>query len=262
MTQKLSSRTYLYPGPPPSDLCRTAVVTARSVDASRPILMRSYAVAHDADLEKFKIWEAARATSAAPLYFRPMKAGLYKVPYLDGCVSGHCNPSWLAMQEVKHIWPNHKIDLFMSLGTGSSNRVTLRGPINNFARGFIYLASSTVQFYEMAWREFRRRYQVSPYVRLSVDNEISKIRLDDPSRLDDITAATLAYLEVARNSEKVQRCVELATGIMPSKLGPANEPDEDEEDTLLSNSHGGHPVKSEGLPAHLELMGDSVSFMK
>ncbi|EUC60757.1 patatin-like phospholipase [Rhizoctonia solani AG-3 Rhs1AP] len=204
-------------------LCRTAVVTARSVDASRPILMRSYAVAHDADLEKFKIWEAARATSAAPLYFRPMKAGLYKVPYLDGCVSGHCNPSWLAMQEVKHIWPNHKIDLFMSLGTGSSNRVTLRGPINNFARGFIYLASSTVQFYEMAWREFRRRYQVSPYVRLSVDNEISKIRLDDPSRLDDITAATLAYLEVARNSEKVQRCVELATGIMPSKLGPANE---------------------------------------
>ncbi|CAE6501504.1 unnamed protein product [Rhizoctonia solani] len=246
-----------------SELCRTAVITARSADATRPILMRSYA-AHDADPEnsQFKIWEAARATSAAPLFFRPMKAGAHKASYIDGCVSGHCNPSLLAMQEVKHIWPGRKIDLFMSVGTGSPTSVALRAPINRFITDFIYLASNTVQAHETAWREFKRRYQVSPYVRLSVDDKISDIRLDDPSKLGDISGATLAYLTVARNSEKIQRCVNLGTGMMPSKLGPCNEPHEDEEDTLLSSSLGGHPVKSEGLPTHLESVGESVSFMK
>ncbi|KAH7338410.1 acyl transferase/acyl hydrolase/lysophospholipase [Rhizoctonia solani] len=173
--------------------CRTAVVTARSADATRPILMRSYAVPHDADPERFKIWEAARATSAAPLYFRPMKAGVYKVPYLDGCVSGHCNPTWLAMQEVKHLWPDRKIGLFMSLGTGSPTRVALQAPVRRFILGFVHLSANTVQIHEMAWREFKRKYAVSPYVRLSVDHEISKVRLDDPSMLDNITAASLTY---------------------------------------------------------------------
>ncbi|KAJ1306179.1 hypothetical protein OPQ81_010888 [Rhizoctonia solani] len=202
--------------------CRTAVVSARSTDATRPILMRSYAVPHDADPEKFKIWEAARATSAAPLYFRPMQAGVYKVPYLDGCISGHSNPSWLAMQESKYLWPDRKIGLFLSLGTGSPNVVALQAPIRRFILGFVYLAASTVQVHEMAWREFYRKYEVSPYVRLSVDHEISKVRLDDPSSLDNIIAATLAYLEVVRTSEKVQRCVEFATGKKHSKLRACN----------------------------------------
>ncbi|KAG8685561.1 hypothetical protein FRC11_010415, partial [Ceratobasidium sp. 423] len=153
--------------------CRTAVVTARSADATRPVLMRSYAVPHDADPEKFKIWEAARATSAAPLYFRPMKAGVYKVPYLDGCISGHSNPSWLAMQEAKHLWPDRQIGLFLSLGTGSPTRVALQAPMRRFIQGFIFLSANTVQVHEMAWREFKRKYEVSPYVRLSVDHEIS-----------------------------------------------------------------------------------------
>ncbi|CAE7067064.1 unnamed protein product [Rhizoctonia solani] len=242
------------------DSCRTAVVTARSADATRPILMRSYAVPRDADPEKFKIWEAARATSAAPLYFRPMKAGVYKATYLDGCVSSHCNPSWLAMQEAKQLWPKRKIGLFMSLGTGSPNKVALQAPMRRFILGFIYLAANTVQVHEMAWREFKRKYEVSPYVRLSVDHEISKIRLDDPSRLDNITAATLTYLEVARTSHQIQRAVDLATGAKPSKLGPCNGPheDEDEDDTLTSFSN----VTSEGLSADLESIGESASFRK
>ncbi|CAE7228462.1 unnamed protein product [Rhizoctonia solani] len=238
------------------DSCLTAVVTARSADATRPILMRSYTFSHDADPEKFKIWEAARATSAAPLFFRPIKAGGYEDPYIDGCLSGHCNPSWQAIQEAKRIWPKpsrkSKIGLFMSLGTGSPSKVPLRAPIHSFILGFVYLASNTVQIHEMAWREFKRKYEVSPYVRLSVDHDISKIRLDDPSRLDDIKVATLTYLEFARTSEKIQRCVELATGTKPSKLNPCNEPHEDEEDT----------VRSEGLSSDLESVGESVSFRK
>ncbi|CAE6421411.1 unnamed protein product [Rhizoctonia solani] len=214
-----------------SNSCRTAVVAARSADATRPTLMRSYAVPHDADPERFKIWEAARATSAAPLYFRPMKAGVYKVPYLDGCVSGHSNPAWLAMQEAKHLWPDRKIDLFLSLGTGSPTRVALQAPLSKFVLGFVYLSTSTVRVHEMAWREFKRKYDISPYVRLPVDHEISKLRLDNPSRLDNTSSDLLTYLEVTQTSDKIQHCVDLATGKTMSKLSPCSGPHEDEEES-------------------------------
>lgn len=50
-----------------------------------PVFLRSYTndlEVPDADLANIKLWQAARATSAAPAYFKPLQAG--RVKLVDG----------------------------------------------------------------------------------------------------------------------------------------------------------------------------------
>jgi predicted acylesterase/phospholipase RssA len=50
-----------------------------------PVFLRSYMndlAALDPDLSKIRLWEAARATSAAPGYFQPIQVG--RVKLVDG----------------------------------------------------------------------------------------------------------------------------------------------------------------------------------
>lgn len=60
-------------------------------------------------------WEAARATSAAPLFFPP--AVIEGVRLVDGGMS-YNNPIELAVEQAEKIWPNRPIDLILSVGTG------------------------------------------------------------------------------------------------------------------------------------------------
>lgn len=67
------------------------------------------------------IWEVARATSAAPLYFKPIT--INESRYLDGGIGAN-NPSGLVLHEVMQMHPNlrNPIDLLLSIGTGTSSR--------------------------------------------------------------------------------------------------------------------------------------------
>ncbi|KAF8748034.1 Patatin-like phospholipase [Rhizoctonia solani] len=84
-----------------SNNCHTAIVTACQTNAVTPHLMRSYLRRDQPTSDKVKIWEAARATSAAPAFFAPISIGDKGVQYVDGAVSGHCNPATLAREEAE-----------------------------------------------------------------------------------------------------------------------------------------------------------------
>ncbi|KAM3089514.1 hypothetical protein ACMFMG_001101 [Clarireedia jacksonii] len=90
---------------------------------------------------EMKIWEAARATSAAPPYFKTFIKNETKSGYLDGALY-HNNPVFVAHHERKAIW--HDVcqqppDLFLSIGTGHD------GPIQkvNQKKPFFRTAFST-----------------------------------------------------------------------------------------------------------------------
>ncbi|KAI1124855.1 hypothetical protein F5Y10DRAFT_284739 [Nemania abortiva] len=69
---------------------------------------------------ELKIWEAARATSAAPRYFKSFHHEASQKTYIDGAVL-HNNPVRIADSERKILWPDNQVpDLFLSIGTGSS----------------------------------------------------------------------------------------------------------------------------------------------
>ncbi|KAI1204747.1 uncharacterized protein F4807DRAFT_446063 [Annulohypoxylon truncatum] len=70
------------------------------------------------------LWEAARATSAAPLAFEPFSHTLSGQKYVDGALY-HNNPVIIADIEGKAIWPDSRVtrpDILLSLGTGSERR--------------------------------------------------------------------------------------------------------------------------------------------
>jgi hypothetical protein len=56
------------------------VMAVNSIAANNraPVFLRSYVNSQNpSDVPNIKVWEAARATSAAPAYFLPMKVGEY-----------------------------------------------------------------------------------------------------------------------------------------------------------------------------------------
>lgn len=66
---------------------------------------------------KFAVWEAARASSAAPSFFLPFQKGDV---YFDGGLF-HNNPSWISTQEATKLWPEsiaNYPDILLSVGTG------------------------------------------------------------------------------------------------------------------------------------------------
>ncbi|KAB5589239.1 Phospholipase A I [Ceratobasidium theobromae] len=195
---------------PSPDACRAAIVTALSADATRPVLMRSYTPG-DPKLKEIKIWEAARATSAAPIFFKPIHVTPEKISYIDGAVSGNSNPSLLAIEEAEKLWPNRKIGLFLSLGTGSPSQVALQGQVHQLVQALANLSTNTIHVHEKAVLWFQQHcIPTSPYVRFTVENQIEKVRLDDHSSLPRIAQETAAYLQKVAGKQEMEKCIQLA----------------------------------------------------
>jgi predicted acylesterase/phospholipase RssA len=104
--------------------CPVFVVTAYGRIADGPLkLFRSYGF----DKDPTPIWQAARATSAAPAFFPPARVTIPSPPgwYVDGGVRAN-NPSWEAMGEGKTHWKARKC-FIVSVGTGLQKPVDFIG---------------------------------------------------------------------------------------------------------------------------------------
>ena len=87
-----------------ADKVPTFVVAAKGTRAeSPPNLFRSYQC-DDHDASECTIWEAGRATSAAPTFFKPVQIG--HAAFCDGGLA-HNNAGELALFEAQKIWGRH-----------------------------------------------------------------------------------------------------------------------------------------------------------
>ena len=102
--------------------CNTFVVAklAANVNA-QPWIFRSY-YAEGSPPSKCPIWQAARATTAAPSFFKPMEINTPPVmmTYVDGGL-GHNNPAHLAITEARNLWNMGNKFCLVSIGTGQQS---------------------------------------------------------------------------------------------------------------------------------------------
>jgi predicted acylesterase/phospholipase RssA len=95
--------------------CCVFVIATEGQDGNGPEkLFRSYRF----DKDRCPIWQAARATSAAPSYFPPAWVEV-PVPggwFIDGGLKSN-NPSAVGLKEAKRVWKARQV-LIVSIGTG------------------------------------------------------------------------------------------------------------------------------------------------
>lgn len=120
--------------------CRVVVVAYQETKiggVGKPYLFRTYKNLHRSKVPKEKaldrnpgpahdvpIWEVARATSAAPTYFKPAKIDHRK--YLDGGFGETNNPSIEIYDEVRRMNNNSNdcIGILVSIGTGKNKKMS------------------------------------------------------------------------------------------------------------------------------------------
>jgi Leucine-rich repeat (LRR) protein/predicted acylesterase/phospholipase RssA len=98
------------------------IFTATDVGVFPPqsYLLRNYSYRHDSQSKysgcsSLKMWEAMRCTTAAPAYFDAYTANGHRLS--DGGISTN-NPTGIAIQEARALWPDKRLDVVLSVGVG------------------------------------------------------------------------------------------------------------------------------------------------
>jgi hypothetical protein len=178
--------------------------------ADIPVLMRTYST-RTADAFQVKIWEAARATSAAPTFFEPVL--ISGRPYGDAG-TGWNNPTVEAIAEVRKIWPDRPIGCLLSIGTGLEKVKKLGdgasesyswllsklAPKKSFkldvTRYCVDCLTSCEKSHHDACSKFSDRIVVDEnYFRFNVPQGLSEIGLEEWEKIGDVVDLTETYMD-------------------------------------------------------------------
>ena len=108
-----------------AEMVPTFVVATKGLYADAPpTLFRSYQ-SEDHDASECAIWEAGRATSAAPTFFKPIQ--IERGVFVDGGLA-HNNPGELALAEAQKIWKTANRFCLISVGTGRLASIRVVNP--------------------------------------------------------------------------------------------------------------------------------------
>ena len=171
------------------------------------------------------IWEAARATTAAPFYFEPIKISNRK--FGDGGF-GTNNPAEEMLWEVTHMngsdLSDHGIALLLSIGTGESDIVRIgEGPIGKYRAYFNAakkLASDSQRVHERL-EGYKKPFKL-PYYRFNVPKAhgLGDMKLDEwkkpnplkgrnKSTLDTIEEKTTTYCNEPRVRQNLKEVAQI-----------------------------------------------------
>src|SRR5437016_2340287 len=143
-----------------------------------------------------KVWEAARATSAAPTFFKCIEVG-NKQPFIDGGL-GHNNPSRLVLSEAKVVFPTRPIGCLVSIGTGQAEIISIRKPgfLQQIVPTDVINALKAISTdCEATHEDMLLLFSNSPntYFRLNVEQGMQSIELSEWEKLANVEAHTAHY---------------------------------------------------------------------
>jgi len=169
-----------------------------------PMLFRSYE-SHETHPE-CKIWEAARATSAMPTFFKCIEIGRVQ-PFIDGGI-GRTNPSWIVLDEANTLFGARPIGCLVSIGAGQIEAVSIRRPglfqqiiptdVVDALRAIATDCEDTHEHMLLLFAQLPRTY-----FRLNVEQGMQGMKLSEWERLSKVEAHTAQYLRRKEIEEKL-----------------------------------------------------------
>lgn len=183
-------------------------MSAQNMTASIPTHFRTYRSFQN-ESPNCKIWEAGRATSAAPTFFKRISIadehGL-SLDFIDGGL-GCNNPTARILAEAKHIFKDRYISTVVSVGTGQAKTIALPKP--GFGQKVLPLDVVSVlkkiaTDCERIAQDMAGRFEADPgvYFRFNVDQGLQNVGLGDWEKLNDVAAHTHAYMRLHDNSQR------------------------------------------------------------
>lgn len=188
-------------------------VCAHSKANNGPVNIRSYTTDVSVDslsLSECRIWEAARATSAASKFFDPIKIGWQD--YVDGA-TGRNNPVDEVLREAKAIWPDapSRIECFVSIGTGKPEPRDFGDNLVDIMKAIVALTTETEDTERRFYENHKSFGLGGRYFRFNVDSGLRDVSLDEFAKVDRIMTATDLYL----NQPRVQESIRDLTQVTP-----------------------------------------------
>jgi hypothetical protein len=174
------------------------------MSANIPVLFRTYP-SRETHLG-CKIWEAARATSAAPTFFKRIEIGRGQ-PFIDGGL-GRNNPSRVVLDEANSLFRARPIGCLVSIGTGQAEIISIKKP------GFLQqvVPTDVIEVLkaistdcEATHEDMLHLFTNSPntYFRLNVEQGMQGIELSEWEKLANVEAHTIQYMKRKEVDEKL-----------------------------------------------------------
>ena len=177
---------------------------------------RSYQ-ARDTEGKICKIWEAARATTAAPTFFKRISIeveGGFQEEFVDGGLRCN-NPSWEVIKEARKVFGDTRaVGCLVSIGTGHPGTIGLPKP-NTFQKVLPMELIDTLKRIatdcEYTATQLSQRFKQTPniYFRFNVTHGAESISLDEWKKMSDMRTHTNAYLEHDMVSDLIDSVVGL-----------------------------------------------------
>lgn len=176
-----------------------------TLENGRAYRIRSYRSKHDPGLP-FTIWQAARATSAAPSFFDPLV--VKNITTLrDGGLRNN-NPINEAMDEINTEFGDKEIACIISIGTGVSKTEFFGNGLMSIAKACAKIATDT----EEAERTFRNNHTKpnqmlhDRYFRFEVDQGLQNVGMEEWKNMEHIWSVTTSYLDDLKRREMLDEC--------------------------------------------------------
>ena len=189
-------------------LIRLRFVCTVNKDINKPCVLRNYHSSWEPGTG-CTIWQAARATSAAPLYFPPIRFGTPSTNYVDGGLR-YNNPVRVLRDEALRVWgkSKRKIGCIISIGTGIKQLkdVGSRGAaiLKSLAEIALDTQQTVQEFADEIEHQVDNKDESLMYVRLDVDQGLQSMGLEEWKDFDLLTGATNEYLRNHRGD--IDRC--------------------------------------------------------
>lgn len=188
-------------------VCTTRVPTVH------PVLFRSYTTWSEEEQDyDCHIWEAARATTAAPLFFEPIKLKKGGATFVDGAMRLN-NPISAVLDEADALFPDATFKSVISIGTGWIDVAGLpveKLKIHDVIKTCIDIsinANNEAQAF-MKSKRGRKLLENKTFFRFDVERGLDTISLEEWKKLDDIDALTEKYLAQPTKGLDLRHCAQ------------------------------------------------------